>query len=72
MGAPLKLKPTATGRKILDICIERHGSIQAAARAADVSEHTLRRRIYSNPSRIDLATSRALVRIGIPESLLSA
>lgn len=72
MAAPLKLTPTAAGQKILKIVLVRYGSISAAARAADVSEPTLRRKIYETPRSLSLETALRLEKIGIPRALLTA
>jgi hypothetical protein len=73
MGAPLSLKPTKVGRKILDLVVDKYGSIQAAARAAGVSEPTLRRRIYQEPgARIELDTALKLEAIGVRREWLVA
>lgn len=70
MGAPLRLTPTKSGKKILSVVLSLHGSIQQAARTANVSEHTLRRRIYRDSPTVTMKTVDALEGIGIPRALL--
>jgi hypothetical protein len=72
-GRPLKLTPATTnGAKILAFCRRTYGSISAAARAAGVSDPTLRARIYAAPTRLDSEVRDKLVAAGIKREWLAA
>ena len=70
MGRPRTLTPTARGEEILKLLDERHGTINKAARAADMNEATLRHWIYGEPTRLTTDIAARLKRLWVPARLL--
>lgn len=70
MAARHRMKPeTERGRKLLAFVLKTFGSIQAAARKANVSEPTMRRRIYRDTAKIDRTVTERLIGVGVPRDL---
>lgn len=68
MSAPITRVPaTPKGARLREWCIETHGSIRAAAKAAGVTNEALRRRIYEVVTVVNSEINGALVRAGYPK-----
>lgn len=73
MGAPLSKTPPTAGRvRVRDRLVARHGSLRLAAIAAGIPEQTLRRWIYTQPTRVEIDTERSLEKIGVTRDELDA
>lgn len=69
--ARIKFKATERGAKIVDLAFEKHGSLNALARAAGVEAATVTR-VCSSDEPIDMreSTVKAFEKAGIPRDLL--
>lgn len=67
----LKKTPTPEGAELVDLCVEKDGSVSAAARRMDVDPITLWRRIYGDvPARVDSDVKDRMRKYGVPPGLI--